>query len=52
MPYTWPVCQVKPKYRQMILEDHLLFYAVDEDECKVKVYRVLYNRMDIPRHLK
>ena len=52
MPYTWPVYQVKPKYRQMVLEDHLLFYTVAEDERKVKVYRVLYNRMDILSHFK
>ena len=51
MPYMWPVYQLKPKYRQMALEDHLLFYTVDETERKVKVYRVLYAKMDIPSNL-
>ena len=51
MPYSWPVYQIKPEYRQMILEDHLLFYKVDESESKVKVYRVFYGKMDIPKHI-
>jgi len=46
IPYLCPVYQMKSKYRQMVLEDHLLFYRVDEEEKKVKVYRVLYSRMD------
>ena len=51
MPYSYPVCQIKPEYRQMILEDHLLFYMVDENERKVKIYRILYGKMDIPKHI-
>ena len=51
MPYSWPAYQIKPEYRQMILEGHLLFYVVDENEHKVKVYRVLYGKMDIPKHI-
>jgi len=52
MPYMWPVYQAKPEYRRMILEDHLLFYKVDEDENKVRIYRILYDKMDIPEHLE
>ena len=51
MPYMWPEYQLKPEYRRMILEDHLLFYTVDDTEQRVKVYRILYDKMDIPRHL-
>jgi len=51
-PYMWPVYQAKPEYRRMILEDHLLFYKVDEDEQKVKIYRILYAKMNIPEHLE
>ena len=51
MPYLWAVYPANPKYRQMVLEDHLLFYLVDKDERKVKVYRVLYDKMDVPKHL-
>jgi plasmid stabilization system protein ParE len=52
LPYMWPVYQARPKYRRMILEDYLLFYIVDDDEHKVKVYRILYDKMDIPEHLE
>ena len=51
MPYMWPAYQLNPEYRQMVLEDHLLFYIVDENERKVKVYRVLYAKMDIPSRI-
>jgi len=51
MPYSWPVYHAKPEYRYIILEDHLLFYKVDEDERKIKVYRILYSKMDIPKHI-
>jgi plasmid stabilization system protein ParE len=44
MPYMWPVYHAKPEYRKMILEDHLLFYKVDEDDHKVRIYRVLYDK--------
>ncbi|MDR2569469.1 MAG: type II toxin-antitoxin system RelE/ParE family toxin [Oscillospiraceae bacterium] len=51
-PYMWPVYQANLEYRRMILEDHLLFYKVDEDEHKVKIYRILYDKMNIPEHLE
>jgi len=50
-PYMWPVYQAKPEYRRMILEDHLLFYKVDCDEHKIRIYRVLYDKMNIPEYL-
>jgi len=52
MPYIWPVYQEKPEYRRMILEDHLLFYKVDDGEHKVRIYRVLFDKMDIPEYLE
>ena len=52
MPYMLPAYQAKPEYRRMILEDHLLFYKVDEDEHKIRIYRILYDKMDIPEHLE
>jgi len=51
MPYMWPVYQARPEYRRMILEDHLLFYKVDEDDYKIRIHRILYAKMDIPEHL-
>ena len=52
MPYMWPVYQANTEYRRMILEDHLLFYKVDEDEQKVKIFRILYDKMNVPEHLE
>ena len=52
MPYMWPVYQLKPEYRRMILEDHLLFYKIDENEHKIRIYRILYDKMDVPEHLE
>ena len=52
MPYMWPVYQANQEYRRMIIEDHLLFYKVDEGERKIKIYRVLYNKMNISEHLE
>jgi plasmid stabilization system protein ParE len=51
MPYMWPVYQGKPEYRRMILEDHLLFCKVDEEDHKIKIYRILYDKMDTLSHL-
>jgi len=51
MPLMWPVYQANPKYRRMILEDYILFYIVDDNEQKIKVYRILYDKMNIPEHL-
>ena len=51
MPYMWPIYQLHPEYRRMVLEDYLLFYIVDDIEHCVKVYRILHNKMDIPRHM-
>ena len=52
MPYMWLVYQANTEYRRMILEDHLLFYKVDEDEHKVKIFRILYGKMNIPEYLE
>jgi len=52
MPYMWPAYSLKPEYRRIILEDHLLFYKVDEDEHRVKVHRILYDKMNIPEYLE
>jgi len=51
MPYMWPAYQLKPEYRRMVLEDHLLFYTVDDAEQRVRVYRILYDRKDIAKYM-
>ena len=43
MPHMWPPFDHRPEFRKMDLEDHMLFYLVDESRRQVKVYRVLYD---------
>jgi plasmid stabilization system protein ParE len=52
MPLMWPVFHARPKYRKMVLEDHLLFYTVDEQKREVRACRIFYFKMDVARHLK
>ena len=51
MPHMWSYYSDNLKYRKMILEDYLLFYLVDDKAREIRVYRVLYSRMDIPPHI-
>ena len=51
IPYMWPKYQIMPIYHRMVLEDHLLFYVVDENERNIKIYRVLYSKMDITKQI-
>ena len=46
-PLEWATYHANPKYRRMILEDHVLFYVVDEDSREVQIYRVIYSKRDI-----
>ena len=52
MPKMWPVFHEIPKYRRMVLEDHLLFYRVDDKRREVKACRIFYHRADAARHLE
>jgi plasmid stabilization system protein ParE len=51
-PFAWPIYHANPNYRRMLLEGHALFYIVDEDRHEAKVYRVIYEKRDIPRLLE
>ena len=51
MPRVWPVFHARPKYRKMLLEDHLLFYTVDDTSCEVKAYRILHYKMNTENYL-
>ena len=52
MPLMCPIFHARPKYRKMVLEDHLLFYTVDAVRHEVKLHRILYSKMDAEWHLK
>ena len=51
MPHVWPVFHARPKYRKMLLEDHLLFYTVDDMSYEVKACRIFYHKMNVEQHL-
>jgi len=38
-------------YRKMIVRDYAVFYQINEDAKVVFLYRILYGKVDIPRHL-
>lgn len=50
-PFMWEIFHAQPKYRKVVLEDHLLFYTVDEEQRIVRVCRILYHRMNATLHL-
>ena len=51
MPLMCPIFHARPKYRMMVLEGHILFYTVDAIRHEVKLHRILYSKMDVPRYL-
>jgi plasmid stabilization system protein ParE len=51
-PFMWPVYPANPKYRRILLEDHSLFYTVDEAKREVMVYYIYYAKRDIARLLE
>lgn len=52
MPKKYPIYEPYPRYRKMLVQDHLVFYTVDEDLALIQVYRIINGKMDIPRHLR
>ena len=50
-PFMYPAFHANPKYRRMNLEDHALFYTVDEQKRKINIYRVIYVKRDIEKLL-
>lgn len=51
-PYMCPVYHANPKYRRMNLENHALFYTIDEVKRKINIYRVIYAKRDIEKIVK
>ena len=52
MPLMYSVFYARPKYRLIVLEDHLLFYTVDIIKREVKLHRILYSKMDTTKYLE
>ena len=51
-PYMYPEYAPLPEYRRAILEyGYLLFYKVDEEIDRIKIYRVLHGKQQPSLHL-
>ena len=51
MPEMYPVYMDIPSFRFIVVEDYLVFYKFIQDSSIVEVHRLLYARMDIPKHM-
>jgi len=49
MPYIYPVYERDPFFRQIVLNDYLLFYSVDEEQKLVDIHRIFHHSRDINR---
>ena len=52
MPEMYPVYQIIPEFRFIVIEDYLVFYKYRENERLIEVHRLLYGGMDIPSHMQ
>jgi len=46
-PLMYPVFEIDPNYRKMVIGDYLLFYIVDEDNKMVEIHRIFHGAQDI-----
>lgn len=52
MPKKYPIYEPYPRYRKMLVQNHLVFYTIDEELALIQIYRVINGKMDIPSHLR
>jgi plasmid stabilization system protein ParE len=52
MPEMYPVYQMTPEFRFIVIEDYLVFYKYRKNERLIEVHRLLYGGMDIPSHMQ
>jgi len=49
MPYMYAQYEHNPMYRRAVVSyDYLVYYKVEESNDRVKIYRVLHGKRDIP----
>lgn len=46
-PMMCEVYSLKKQFRKLPVDDCVIFYQVDEEQKRVKIYRILYGRRDI-----
>ena len=48
-PLMYPIYENDPFFRQMVLDDYLLFYDVDEKRKRVTIHHIFHHARDIER---
>jgi plasmid stabilization system protein ParE len=51
MPEMYPIYQDVPAFRFITVEDYLVFYKVEKQSKIIEIHRLVYGRMDIPKHM-
>ena len=51
MPFMYPAYEDVPQYRKALVLNYLVFYAVDETEHRIQIYRILHGAWDIPQYI-
>ena len=50
-PFMAPPYQDRPVYRQLVVEEYLVFYKVDEGNQSIKIHRILHESKEIDRYI-
>ena len=49
MPYMYPAYDADTYFRRMVIDDHLLFYSVNEKRNLVVIHRIFHSKRDVDR---
>jgi len=50
-PELYPIYEDFPEFRKIVVEDHLVFYTINERPENIEVHRLIYGKMDVPKQL-
>jgi plasmid stabilization system protein ParE len=50
-PYSCPVYEDDPDYRNLVVGDYLVFYIVNEENKTVEIHRIFHGTQNIKQHL-
>ena len=50
-PYSCPMYDDDPYYRQLVVGDYLVFYTVNDEDKIVEMHRVFHGSQDITRNI-
>ena len=50
-PELYPIYEDFPVFRRIVVEDYLVFYAINERANIIEVHRLINGKMDVPKQL-